>query len=437
LKHVIFYSWQSDLDPALTRNFIEEALSRAVKNMNRDEDILVDAVIDRDTSGVAGTPGISETIFRKLDDSDVFVCDVSIVNNAPDDEANSGLLRQFVRAAARVLLERTFRYRRVERPTPNPNVLIELGYAAARLGWERVILVQNTAYGDLGQLPFDLRSRRVVPFNLLAKETRKDERPKLRDQLELALRKALNDMLAPTFWQGESRPRWFGFWYTDGTPTRSNSLFIREVSATGFIFHLSLIDGARSGAIVGFAKYTGPDTAYGRQDGGDESGPCELKFRRTLGERRQIHVEASLGCRSFMGMGACFEGDYVCKQDLLFDSGAFDELDLQRLYSITGKYYRSLVERFQQIGSDENADMFVAKVTRGGAKGLYTIFEGIVMKGDRGQLWAAYIDGDVVRYFTTEQEFRERLPITIEKWRQPFADKKVEFASDVAVIPSV
>jgi len=437
LKHVVFYSWQSDLDPALTRNFIEEALARAVKSLNRDDDVFVEAVVDRDTSGVAGTPGIVETIFQKIDRADVFVCDVSIINNASQEESNPNLVIQIVRAVAQVIWERTFKYRRIQRPTPNPNVLVELGYAAARIGWEHIILVQNTAYGDLGELPFDLRSRRIVPFNLSAKESRRDERPKLRAQLESVLRQALGEMLATSFWQGKARPRWFGFWHTDGTPTASNTLFIREVSATGFIFHLSLIDGSRAGNIVGIAKFVGPDTAYARIDGANESGPCEIKFRRTLGEKRQIQVEESLGCRDFKGMGASFEGNYVCRGDLLFDSAALDELDLQRLYGITGQYSQPLLDRFQQVGSSDNNDTFTAKVITGGAKGLYTFFEAIVMRGAEGQLWAAYIDGETVRYFTTEREFRERLPQTVDKWRDRFRHKNVVFANEIDLIPSI
>ncbi len=251
------------------------------------------------------------------------------------------------------------------------------------------------------------------------------------------MRKALGEMLAPTFWQGKARPRWFGFWHTDGTPTASNTLFIREVNATGFIFHLSLIDGSRAGNIVGFAKFVGPDTAYARIDGADESGPCEIKFRRTLGEKRQIQVEESLGCRYFKGMGASFEGNYVCRSDLLFDSAVLDELDLQRLYGITGQLYRPLLDRFQQVGGSDNNDTFTAKVITGGAKGLYTFFEAIVMRGAGGQLWAAYIDNEAVRYFTTEREFRERLPQTIERWRDRFRSKNVVFANDVDVIPGV
>jgi hypothetical protein len=300
LKHVIFYSWQSDLDPALTRNFIEEALEKAVKSLNRAEDISVEAVVDRDTFGVAGTPGIAETIFRKIDECDVFVCDVSIINGDPSESTDDGLLRQIVRSVARITLERTFRCRQIRRPTPNPNVLAELGYAAARLGWDRVILLQNTAFGGLGSLPFDLRSRRVVTFDLSSRESRPEERPKLREQLGRALRDSLAEMLKPSFWPAESTPRWFGFWHAERTPTRTADLFIREVSATGFLFHLTLVDGSRSGNVSGFAKFTGPDSAYarvpciGQQD-------CEIKFRRTTGESRQIHVDESDGCRPSRG----------------------------------------------------------------------------------------------------------------------------------------
>jgi hypothetical protein len=43
---------------------------------------------------------------------------------------------------------------------PNPNVMLELGYAAHCLGWERIILVMNSFLGPPEGLPFDLRHRR-------------------------------------------------------------------------------------------------------------------------------------------------------------------------------------------------------------------------------------------------------------------------------------
>ena len=46
---------------------------------------------------------------------------------------------------------------------PNPNVLLELGYASKAIGWERIVMVANTAFGQPEELPFDLRKRRVIP----------------------------------------------------------------------------------------------------------------------------------------------------------------------------------------------------------------------------------------------------------------------------------
>ncbi|HME00578.1 MAG TPA: hypothetical protein VKM93_25005 [Terriglobia bacterium] len=337
-----------------------------------------------------------------------------------------------------------------------------------------MLLVQNTVYGDPGSLPFDLRNRRIIPFNLSSKETGPGERQRVRDLLELGLQRALADVLAPTFWVGGRRPRWFGRWTADSGPTRGCTLFIREVGANGFIFHLNLVDGARRGTVNGFAEFTGPDSAYARIRGTENGEPCELKFRRSMGETRQIQVEDGRGCQHFKGMGASFNGTYTCQSDLLFESGTLDEMDLQRLYSITGKYYWPLTARFQQVGPGENSDDFVATVAIGGAKGLYTLFEAIVMKGSQGQLWAAYVDSGpdlatvirkrfsvnryifeagsapdmkgapadppdlpptVVRYFTTESEYKKRLPKTIEAWRARFSEREVIFENEIDTIP--
>ncbi len=47
---------------------------------------------------------------------------------------------------------------------PNPNVVFELGYAVAHLGWERVILLVNEVYGPVEKLPFDFDRNRASPF---------------------------------------------------------------------------------------------------------------------------------------------------------------------------------------------------------------------------------------------------------------------------------
>ncbi|MCK9396633.1 MAG: nucleotide-binding protein [Methylobacter sp.] len=182
MKRSIFYSWQSDLEGAGNRNLIEDALKRALKSIRRDESETVEPVLDRDTAGLSGAPSISESIFAKISLADVFVADVSIINK--------GSTRRLI---------------------PNPNVLIELGYAIAQLGWERVLLVQNTAYGDPEDLPFDLRGRRIVPYSF-ERDTndRSEVRALLQGRLEAALKSALSNSTQTSLPTGFNAPFYGG-----------------------------------------------------------------------------------------------------------------------------------------------------------------------------------------------------------------------------------
>lgn len=138
MNKTVFYSWQSDdvIPNNVNRSFIETALKKAAKAIAKDDTVEIDPRVDRDTTGVAGSPPIPQTILDKIDSCDAFVCDVTIVNpNA-----------------------------RKSRRMPNPNVMFELGYALKRLGWERIVMVMNTAYGSQKDLPFDLEKRRVLGY---------------------------------------------------------------------------------------------------------------------------------------------------------------------------------------------------------------------------------------------------------------------------------
>lgn len=160
MKKIVFYSWQSDLPNSTNRGFIQKALESAASNIVNDDSVSIEPVIDRDTHGVAGAPDIASTIFAKIVATDIFIADVSIINNSKDG-----------------------------RNTPNPNVLIELGYALKSLGHERVVLVFNNSFGDIKDLPFDLRTRRVITYNMPEKsDDRSAERKKLESDFEKAVR---------------------------------------------------------------------------------------------------------------------------------------------------------------------------------------------------------------------------------------------------------
>lgn len=154
----VFYSWQSDLPNKTNRGLIEDALLRAAKRVRNDETMDIEPVIDRDTQSVPGAADITGTILRKIEEASVFVCDVSIVARSE-----------------------------FGRPCPNPNVLIELGFAMHCLGPERCILVLNKVTGEIEELPFDLRGKKVLAYMMEASEKPADVRELLAKSFEKEL----------------------------------------------------------------------------------------------------------------------------------------------------------------------------------------------------------------------------------------------------------
>lgn len=141
-KCTIFYSWQSDIKES--RNFISDCLDKLRKKMK--DIVLCD--IDRDTQGLAGAPDIGDSIYEKIDSADIFIADVTIINGGY-----------------------------VGRKAPNPNVMIELGYAIKSLGWDRIILLYDKDFGEIEELPFDINHRRITSFTLKCCE----EKARMRD----------------------------------------------------------------------------------------------------------------------------------------------------------------------------------------------------------------------------------------------------------------
>ena len=64
MKVSIFYSWQSDLPGKTNRYFIEGAIEKSLKDINKDNRIV--ACIDRDTKDELGSPDIRSSTCRLL-----------------------------------------------------------------------------------------------------------------------------------------------------------------------------------------------------------------------------------------------------------------------------------------------------------------------------------------------------------------------------------
>ena len=172
----LFYAWQSDRPSNVGRGLIRRALDEAKKELDEDLEIQDavrgEIVVDQDTQDIPGSPPIAETIFEKIRGCNVFIADLTPTNIGPS-----------------------------ERATPNPNILIEYGYALHALGDQRIIGVFNEAYGRPEDLPFDLRHRRW-PIRYRAheddaQEIRRDERKRLAHKLVNAIRSIIRTLAEP------------------------------------------------------------------------------------------------------------------------------------------------------------------------------------------------------------------------------------------------
>jgi hypothetical protein len=167
--HAIFFSWQNDTPTEWGRNFIERALTIAKDKLL--EDLEVESAIrnaglavDRDTRGIAGSPPIVDEIFKKIDKAFAFVADVTFVGKRLDG-----------------------------RPTPNPNVLLEYGWALKSRGYYTIITVMNSAYGEPSDktLPFNMKHLRWPITYFLPEGSNDATKQKVRGELVATLMVAL------------------------------------------------------------------------------------------------------------------------------------------------------------------------------------------------------------------------------------------------------
>jgi hypothetical protein len=167
----VFYAWQSDRPEDSNRFLIRDAAKKAIKSVLKDADIDESPRLDHDTKDVPGLAEVAGTIFRKIEGCGLFLADLTFVGSSEAREDKESKL------------------------LPNSNVVLELGYAARSVGWERVIAVMNTAYGPPSQMIFDVLHRRwPITFELKADGTSlvSNVRAKLSTKIEEWVRGAIN-----------------------------------------------------------------------------------------------------------------------------------------------------------------------------------------------------------------------------------------------------
>lgn len=138
--YTIFYSWQSDTKDK-SDSLIESALSFAKDYLKENYGIQI--VVDQSTLGKSGMPSIDQTILQKIDNCDIFLCDLTPVTTYEKQEGN-GLT--------------------VKKEVPNPNVLLELGYAMSAVGVDYIIPVAHQGKWLPANMPFDINHHALYCF---------------------------------------------------------------------------------------------------------------------------------------------------------------------------------------------------------------------------------------------------------------------------------
>ena len=318
----IFYSWQSDLPGSETRNIIQDSIKDAVRLL-RDT---VDIEADRDTKGEFGSPDIAQTIFSKIDDCNIFVADVSAVcrYEATDKDGNKKV-----------------------KYMPNPNVMLELGYATHVVGWDNVICVLNADYGVPEDMPFDIASRRLTPFSL------KDGKSK--GEIKRYIKGVIQDTVENILENGKRVKTGFSDLrlgcYDDGSI--SNMLHPIEVSnSVSFVKHktqildesLKLVEQIRSMKITepsellnteaasnADEKQTSNATAIIRKDGSVLT-PVTSSLKLNLFKLQRVHIKDEDRntiielCKNYLGI------------DIYEDTDFFNIGNLERKYDLMSSY---------------------------------------------------------------------------------------------------
>ncbi|RZJ76125.1 MAG: hypothetical protein EOO45_03420 [Flavobacterium sp.] len=154
MSFIVFYSWQSETNAKYNRSFIETCLKEAVKRLKAEyKDESAEVILDRDTKDVPGFPNIPLTIEDKIKACDVFIGDLTFVEQG---------------TRARI----------------NENVMFELGGATYTLGGSSIINVMNVGYGVPGTaMPFDISQRRnPIQYHYL-EATTAEEKKIIKDSL--------------------------------------------------------------------------------------------------------------------------------------------------------------------------------------------------------------------------------------------------------------
>jgi hypothetical protein len=183
MAYKVFFSFQMDTEDKYGKGFIQNAIEIAIQKL-KDESIEV--TLDFGFRKTPGTPLLIDEMLKKSTESDMVIVDLTFTS-----------AKEWLQAKKYKVFGKELRLlNKVEdKKSPNPNVLLETGYAWAKKGTYRTLAVMNDAFGTPEELPVDLEGFRWgITYNLNETnyETRKAVRKELANDLYNAIKDAIN-----------------------------------------------------------------------------------------------------------------------------------------------------------------------------------------------------------------------------------------------------
>ncbi|WP_367391683.1 hypothetical protein [Lewinella sp. LCG006] len=171
MGYKVFFAFQMDTEDKFGKGFIQSAIEIAIQKFKSEG---VEVSLDFGFRGTPGSPLLIEEMLKKSSDSDMVIVDLTFTSSK--EWFNAELIDEDIN-------ERWFSIPIGDRKlSPNPNVLLETGYAWATKGTYRTLAVMNVANGSPDELPVDLKGFRWgITYNL--DESNYEDRKSIRKDL--------------------------------------------------------------------------------------------------------------------------------------------------------------------------------------------------------------------------------------------------------------
>lgn len=170
MAYKVFFAFQMDTEDKFGKGFIQSAIEIAIQKFKSED---TEITLDFGFRGTPGTPLLIDEMLKKSTESDMVIVDLTFTSSKVWSKSKK---MKFFGKELRLLDIKN------DKKSPNPNVLLETGYAWAKKGTYRTLAVMNEAFGSPEELPVDLKGFRWgITYNL--NETNNTERRAIRKQL--------------------------------------------------------------------------------------------------------------------------------------------------------------------------------------------------------------------------------------------------------------